>query len=300
MEKEEIIEVIDNMRDVPTISAVVGKIIEIVDSPTSSASDLTKVISTDQSLAAKVLKLVNSAFYGFPKKIDTLNHAIVILGFNTIRSLALSISIIEAITKGGVSHRLNYRSLWLHAFGVAIISKELARKGFPNLMEEAFVAGLLHDIGYIILDRYFFDSFIVAWNTMETKKCSLFEAEREVNKLTHATIGMILTERWNIPSSIGYSIGNHHNPVGVKDHFELVSIVHTANFLLKLLRKIKWENPYVTGIGDEKNIKYSDLNEQCRKLLKISPDFHNLLDEIEKDLNTNMIEATEIVKVLLS
>ncbi len=300
MEKEEVIKVLDTMSDIPTMSKVVSKIVEIVDSPTSSATDLTKVISTDQSLAAKVLKLVNSAFYGFPKRIETLNKAIVILGFNTIRSLALSISVIEAIIKDGYSQRLNYRNLWLHALGVAIISRELAKKEFPSLSDEAFVSGLLHDIGYIILDRYFPDSFIKVWNVMEEKKCTLFDAEREVNNITHATIGMILTERWNIPSSIGYSIGFHHRPVEVKDYFQLVSIVHAANFLLKLLKKNKWENPYIAGIGDEKNVKYSDFSEESRKMLKIDPNFHNLLDEIEKELNANMLEAGEIVKILLS
>ncbi len=272
MEITELQSVIAKLKDLPSLPQVVTKIIELADNPNATATELHRVISMDQALSSKILKLVNSAFYGFPKKIENLNQAVVILGFKTIRSLALSISIIDMFSVKRVKEELDYPELWKHSIGVATVSKFFAKKFFPQIAEEAFTAGLLHDIGILILNQYFKDNFSKAYSSMLEDKIPLYEAEKRILGYSHAEVGKLVAEKWNFPNTLVKAIALHHEPIKDDEHFNIVGTVHTANIAIKLLRYGK--------VGDEQFIRLLHLNEDVKKLLRLSPDFPQDIKEV--------------------
>ncbi|MFH0793307.1 MAG: HDOD domain-containing protein [bacterium] len=287
MDKEAIQRIIDRLKDVPTLPTVVQKIIEIVDSPDTSASDLNKAISTDQALSAKVLKLVNSAFYGFPKKIETLQHAIVILGFNTVRSLALSISMLDFFSRRTGQHQLNYVEFWRHSIGCSALARMIAKNAFPAIAEESFVAGLLHDIGILVMDQFFTADFSQVLEMVRNDKIILPKAEKEVFGFTHSDVGRMLAERWNLPDALLYSIAYHHDPLPSRDFFPITATIHAANIGVKILR--------IGSVGDEDYIRVFHIREEARRILRLHIDFpKNFEENIERAMKDSEPFLTEI------
>ena len=263
------------LKDLPTLPSVVHEIVKIVDSPTTSASDLNRAISIDQALSAKVLKLVNSAFYGFPKKIDTLTHAIVILGFNTVRSLALSISMLDFFSRRGVHHQLNYTEFWRHSIGVSVLSRYIAKGAFPAIAEECLVAGLLHDIGILILDQFLPSDFSEALETMKNEQIELYKAEQKTLGIDHCRVGRLLAEKWNMPDALLYPIAYHHDPLPSRDFYPITAVVHAANLGIKLLK--------ISYIGDEDFIRPFHIRDEVRWVLRLHIDFpENYREQLEK------------------
>ncbi|HOO57560.1 MAG TPA: HDOD domain-containing protein [bacterium] len=287
MDREVAQKVVDRLKDVPTLPSVIQKIIEIVDSPHTSASDLNKAISLDQALSAKVLKLVNSAFYGFPKKIETLTQAIVILGFNTVRSLALSISMIDFFTRRRGKKRLDYNEYWRHSIATSIMARAIAKKVFPQMAEEAFVSGLLHDIGILILDQFIPDEFQKAYEKMKTDRIHLYDAEKQELGITHCDVGRMLAIKWNLPDPLLYTINYHHHPDPTKDYFPIVSTVHAANIGVKILG--------LGGIGDEDLYRTIHIDEEAKRVLKLDEDFPQSYSEI---MESGMREGEDFLKAI--
>jgi len=286
MDEAKVEKILSRLKDIPTLPTVVQKIIEIVDSPTTSASDLNKAISMDQSLSAKVLKLVNSAFYGFPKKIETLTQAIVILGFNTVRSLALSISMVDFFTEKK-GHRLNYGEFWKHSIATSILARSIAKKAFPSIAEEAFVSGLLHDIGILILDQFVPNDYINAYKVMREENLQLYQAEKKVMGITHPEVGRMLAEKWNLPDPLLYSISYHHSPSPALDYFPIVSTVHAANIGVKILN--------IGGVGDEHLYRTFHVNEESRQILRLDIDFPENYEDI---MNKGMKEGEDFISAI--
>jgi len=137
----------------PTLPTVVSKMIELVDNPKTSAQTLTSLISTDQALTAKILKLANSAYYGFPREIISVNLAVVVLGFNTVKDMGLSVSVLDAFKSNQDEGIFEMTKFWEHSICCAIGAKMLARTYGYRITSEAFVAGLLHDVGKVVLNQ---------------------------------------------------------------------------------------------------------------------------------------------------
>jgi len=289
MEKEALQKVVDRLKDIPTLPQVVQKIVEIVDSPHTSASDLNKAISHDQALSAKVLKLVNSAFYGFPKKIETLTQAIIILGFNTVRSLALSISMLDFFSSRESEHQLNYTEYWKHSIATSIMARAIAKKTFPQMAEEAFVSGLLHDIGILIFDQFLPKEYRQVYIRMKNEQIPLYKAEKLTLKITHSDAGRMLAIKWNLPDPLLYSISFHHNPNPAQDYFPTVSTVHAANIGVKLLR--------IGGIGDEEFYHALHIDEEARRVLRLDADFPESYAPI---MEAGMKEGEEFLRAITS
>ena len=285
--QQKVEKIVARLKDIPTLPTVVQKIIEIVDSPTTSASDLNKAILMDQALSAKVLKFVNSAFYGFPKKIETLTQAIVILGFNTVRSLALSISMVNMFQdkKGGSD--LDYAEYWKHAIATSIMARTIAKRAFPSIAEEAFVSGLLHDIGILILDQFLPRDYKKAYDAIEKEGLQLYKAEKKHLGITHAEAGKMLATKWNLPDPLIYAIKYHHAPSPSLDYFPLISTVHVANIGVKLLRQ--------GGVGDEKLYRSFYINEESRQILRLDIDYPENYAEI---LEKGMSEGEDFIAAL--
>ncbi len=231
------------LADLPPLPAVVTRIIETINNPDTSAEELNKLISMDQGLSSKVLRIVNSAYYGFPKRISTLTQAIVILGYNTVRNLVLGVSAFGLLSQKSMPYGLNRMKFWEHSVATAVGGSILARKRLPKARtapEEAFIGGLLHDIGALFLDSYFPVQYAVAMAFAAREQRSAREAENMVLGIDHVMVGRKIAEYWNFPPHLVAIIGGHHDPARQSDHFDLVAVIHTADWLA-------WECGYISS-----------------------------------------------------
>ncbi|MFH1023977.1 MAG: HDOD domain-containing protein [Planctomycetota bacterium] len=221
--------IVSSIRELPTLPQVVMTIMRLVDDPSSSARDINRVMSQDPALAGKVLRLVNSAYYGLPKKVVGLGHAIVILGFNTIKSVALSASIFDLFRDVGKAGRLDKKQFWRHSIGCACVARMVARMSGKADAETAFAAALLHDIGKLILDQHARPVFGQVLAEAQARGLLFHEAERELLETNHAEIGFWLTQQWNFPPELANTIRDHHTPAEEIPITPLVALVAIAN-----------------------------------------------------------------------
>jgi putative nucleotidyltransferase with HDIG domain len=215
----------------PTLPTVVSRMIDLVDSPRTSAALLARLISADQALTAKVLKLANSAYYGFSREISTVNLAIVVLGFNTVKEMGLSLSVFDVFKKTPSSGSFDVVRFWEHSVGCGVAARMLARNYRPAIAGEAFVAGLLHDIGKVILKQYFDPELARIIQFQKESGLSLEAAELSVIETTHAQIGSWLAEKWNLPKIICETIRHHHDPWEAALEKEFIACVLLGDYL---------------------------------------------------------------------
>ena len=226
---------IEAITEVPTLPAVVAKLSGQIANPSTNAADVGKLIEQDQALTGRVLRLVNSAYYGFPKQIKSIQHAVVILGFNKVKTLIVTASVFGAF-KGRKGGRLDLERFWQHSLGVALGSKVVAEHTrLSHAAEEAFIGGLLHDIGKLVMDQYQPAIYNPIVQYANDKGILLLEAEKEVMGFTHATIGEWIIERWRLPQVIVQMVGGHHTPNAVGDRRELVSAIHLGDIFTRAL-----------------------------------------------------------------
>lgn len=228
---------IQNIQDLPTLSAVITKMVEMLDGQDASPKELANLIEQDQSILSAILKLVNSAFYGFPRKITSVHQAVVILGFGTVKSIALGTSIFKAKPRGGEKEVFDRKALWVHSLGVATASKLIARKIGHGDADEAFVAGLLHDVGKVVFDTQFSAEFREVAEKAEDENILILEAEREVLGLDHAEAGQILLFKWQLPLPVVNAVGFHHDLEKAPATYQrLAAIVHLADVICRKLK----------------------------------------------------------------
>jgi len=218
----------------PTLPTVITQLISLIDNPKTSARNVAQLISTDQALTAKILKLANSAFYGFPREIATVDLAVVVLGFETVKNLGLSVSVLERFA-GTDSDTGNFdrQKFWEHSIACGVAARLLATKLRYRVPGEAFAAGILHDIGRLILSQYFPDEFDKVLRLMHDEELYIGDAEERVLGVTHADIGGWLAERWNLPRQLEETICFHHAPGRLGRGNDLPSLIHLADFLCR-------------------------------------------------------------------
>lgn len=224
----------ESIISLPTLPTVVSKMIQLVDNPKTSATSLARLIYTDQALTARILKLANSAYYGFPREISTVNMAIVVLGFNTVKEMGLSLSVFEVFKGGSDDATFDISRFWQHSIGCGSAARMLARRLDNHMIGEAFVAGLLHDIGKIIIRQYLAREFAAIIDKVSRQGIDLDQAEMEVVGTSHAQVGAWLAEKWNLPRIIVDAIAFHHKPSEAREDQIMVAIVNVANYLCHL------------------------------------------------------------------
>lgn len=210
------------IEELPTLPSALPRVIHRMENERVNASQVADIIAGDPALTSKLLKAANSAYYGFPQKIDTLERAIALLGFNMVRSLALSIGIMHSLPSAPPSSHFSEEGLWTHSLAVAGAMERLGRKARPGeARDHLFVVGLLHDIGKVVLIEFFRESFLQALEeTQRPETALLHEAERGLFGFDHGEIGAMLLTRWKIPPVITGPIGVHHRrnfPEGVDE-----------------------------------------------------------------------------------
>lgn len=226
---------IESITDLPTLPVVVAKITSQIANPSTNAADIGKLIEQDQVLTGKVLRLVNSAYYGFPKQIKSIQHAVVILGFNKVKTIIITASVFGAF-KNRKPGNLDLQRFWQHSLATAIISKICAEViGIAHVAEDAFIGGLLHDIGKVVMDQYQPNIYIPIVKYANEKGILLYDAEREVMGLTHANVGEWMMEKWRLPAPIVHMVSSHHNPNSTGERRELVTSIHLGDIIARAM-----------------------------------------------------------------
>ncbi len=217
----------------PSLSTTVSKVLEICSRPDTAPNDLNRVISLDPVLTGQVLKLINSAYYSLVNKVTSLTRAIIMLGLNTVKNLALSTAIIRSVGQAKKSKALPIREFWAHSIGVGVMAKLLATERGVSLAEreEYFVAGLLHDLGKIP----FGDEYTEVLARVKAVQETLIFSERKVMALDHEEIGQMIATKWKLNAVITDAICHHHSPQSATpEHQGLVATIALADFYVCL------------------------------------------------------------------
>ncbi|NVM20390.1 MAG: HDOD domain-containing protein [Desulfobacterales bacterium] len=223
--------VIRRLKNMPSIPTVITKVSEILDDPRSCAADFGRVISGDQALTAKLLRLVNSAFYGFPGKIDTVSRAVTIIGFRPLRELVLGTSILNMFKGLGDNAPLGVQDFWKHSMVCGIASRVFGIYKREEVPERFFVAGLLHDIGRMALLESCPEQYNEVFAIVKEESCLVTEAETAVFGFTHAEVGKKLLLHWQLPSSLANAVGFHHDAERPGRSSSLADVIHVADII---------------------------------------------------------------------
>jgi putative nucleotidyltransferase with HDIG domain len=228
MSPEYIKEKVQTIIQLPALPTIAMEVVEMVDNPKTSASKLGKLISTDQALTAKVLKIANSPFYGFPRKISTIDFAIIVLGYDALKEIVISISLVSSLQKKGDAV-FDAKAFWDHSITSGVLARRLARDLGYRISGEVFVGGLLHDMGVSVVHRYFRNEYKRIVEILADTDLNALEAEESVLGVTHAEVGGWLAERWNLPDHLVEAIRYHHSPSRADKNKDLVALIHCAD-----------------------------------------------------------------------
>jgi len=240
----ETLEILKDLESIPTLPAIVSKIIEVANDKNSTAKDLNNLISKDQSLTARTLKLANSAYYGFPRTISKITEAIVVLGFNTVKGIALSASVCHMYKDTKEILGFSPNKLWEHSVGVAICSELIAKKINFKDLEELFILGIVHDIGILIILEFLKSKLNTILYRTKNEKQRLSDVEKEELGIDHAALGKRLAAQWKLPRIMGEVIAFHHTPQYAFGESKLAtSIVYLADIICRL-KKIGHDGEY--------------------------------------------------------
>lgn len=216
--------------NLPSIPLVMMEVTRLLNNPNTSAIELAKVISRDQALVTKILTVANSPLYGLPRRVSTIDFAIIILGFDHIKNIVIALSMMEAFKNKG-DKNLNQKDYWTHSILTASAAKRIADDLGFHFTGEAFTAGLLHDLGIPVIHKYFNAEFVKIQELVKTANMSFREAQQETIGLEHQQIGNLLAQRWNLPLSLSDAILNHHTPSTAEQNQPLAAIVHLADYM---------------------------------------------------------------------
>ena len=204
--------IINKIHRLPTLPTVANKITSLIKDPTCTAIKVSEIIDKDQSLTTKALRLVNSSYYSLCTEITNVQHAVALLGFKTISQMVISIAVFD-VFKGKYGEEFDRIGFWKHSIGCAVVSRMIAEKIHYPKLDDSFTAGLLHDIGKVVLDQYLHEEMTKIIKLVQEKDISFFDAENEVLGLSHADIGGQVMDNWNIPSSITVAVKYHHQEI---------------------------------------------------------------------------------------
>jgi len=216
------------VKDLPTLPTVLDEVTQLLEDEQASPEQIAKVISCDQVLSAKVLKMVNSPIYGFPRRINTVQHALVLLGLNVIRGLIISTSVFEIMTESMVG-------LWEHSVGCAMACNHIAKNLDLKDPEEYAVTGLLHDLGKVVFSVQLPETKQSLEERVKGEDLSFLQAEKQELGFGHDRINAWLADHWNLPLNIREGLAYHHRPLSAQYYPVVAHVVHVGDFLARVL-----------------------------------------------------------------
>jgi len=267
-----------NNSDIATIKETVTQLIRIINDPQSSADDLKKIIEIDPPLTAKLLKLTHSAFFGYTKKINDIREAIVCIGFDAIMELALNQKVYNLFQSKEYIYGYRRISLWKHCVAVAICGKLIFRNAFRINNKNAYFTGLLHDIGYIVIDQFLPERFKEILKKSRFEKRNLIDVETEILGYSHADVGKALAKDWGLPDELVYAIANHHTlfPEPAEEgHQNLAYTLYAADYVCQR-----------QNIGYNENFYEREIQLQaCRIKLNITEKaIDNIIEKVKNEI----------------
>lgn len=269
-------EILALIRHIPPFPKVAERVMELLKNSDVTARQLAEVIQFDQAITANVLKMCNAAYFGIPRKVNSLDEALVVIGHNTLKDIIMTSCCARFFQgKVGAGYGLEQGDMWRHSIATAIMSKLLATY-IKNVDEgSAFTAALLHDIGKRFLSTFVADDFNVILQRVNLRNCSFVEAEKEVLGIDHASLGALILESWEFDQSLVTAVRQHHNPRALEME-PLTALVALSNGLVISLG---------IGVGDDGLA--SELRGEGLKRFDISMDrmqlcMADLLSELER------------------
>lgn len=265
--RQEIRRRLREIQSLPTLPPIAAKLNKMVEDEDITANQLGNVIERDQVLTSKLLKMVNSSFYGFPQRISTVANAIVLLGINVIKTLIVTSSIFEMMQASDVG-------LWEHSLGCATIASLIAKKKGLKNPEEVSTAALLHDLGKVVVRAELPSEYEELLAFVEKKGVAMREAEEELLGVSHSEIGGWLVHQWNLPDRLVLPITWHHRPEEAPDHRDVTAILHFSDILIRAV-----------GFGFGGDIWVPALDPSAWKRIKLSKsEMKELLVELDEKL----------------
>lgn len=216
--------------EIASLPAVYMRLVEVMEDPYSSAEDVGAVISEDTGLTARLLRLVNSAMYGFPSKIESVKQGLTVVGTQQIHDLALATSVVDMF-KDVPQDLVDMDTFWHHSIGCGVCARALATELRAPNVERLFVAGLLHDIGRLIVFQHYPEGARAAVELARSDGHLLFDAERESMGYDHAAVGQALLAAWNLPASLREPVAYHHKPTRAQKFRVEVAVIHLADIM---------------------------------------------------------------------
>ncbi|MCF4150320.1 HDOD domain-containing protein [Dethiosulfovibrio sp. F2B] len=280
--------ILSRLKEVKSFPQFVMETLRALDNPDSSAYNVAGSLSKDEGLVIRTLKLANSAFYGLPRKISSIQEAVALLGYKTIKNLVIAATVYQRMDNSFAGYALDRGDLWKHSLSVAYAARYLAERTKACLPDEAYIVGMLHAIGKIVLNDYIKFGYQIIVRIVDTDKTPFVEAERMVLGFDHAQVGAMLVEKWNLPEShkvaIQYQYSPDDLPEDLQEYRGLVDIIHLANSLVLMLG--------VSGGADA--LQYS-LSETVLQRLGLEDRVEELLSELV-DIMDKVSEEMELME----
>jgi len=269
--------------DIATLPEVTIRIIQIVEDPKSTARDLHEVIKNDPALSVKVLKVVNSAFYGLPGQVASIDRAIILLGLSAVKNLAIAASIARLFKGRRISEHFSASDMWQHSVAVAVAARDISNLcPHPGMSDEIFVTGLIHDIGTMVERQAFPDKFAEVINHCVESDINFLDCERRVVGADHQAFGVGLTTKWKFPRHLRAAVGFHHNPEALSVELRnMATLIQLADVVACQER-----------IGFYLSARHGTVTEAMLDTLAITA---AQLDEVRADLPDKLAEAEHVL-----
>lgn len=236
---KQVADIVQTIDRLPPLPAIIHQALQRINDPQSSAQDVVEIIQFDQGITSQVLQVCNSAYFNLRRQVHSLKEALVLLGFNTLMQIMLNKSFHGVLSRPCQGYDLDTGALWRHSVSCALLTEIVARRIQREPDSRLFTAGLLHDMGKVVLSAYVRETFAAIKVLVREQGYSFVAAEREVLGIDHAELGGLIAEKWEFPPSIIAAVRYHHTPWLSQDDFaELVGLTHLANGMALL-----------TGIG---------------------------------------------------
>lgn len=281
--KKKVNRVLSSVYNLPSVPTIIFDVTKIIEDPRSSAAQLGQLISKDQGLVTKILSVANSPLYGIPRRVSTIEFAIVILGFNHIKNIVIALSMMEAFKNIGDT-KFDHKSYWEHSLLTATAAKRIADDLGFTLSGEIFTGGLLHDLGIPVIYKYFNKEFKAIESAVKKENQKYLDAESSILGVNHCELGELLIDRWNLPERLKNVVKYHHKPSDAESEREFASLIHLADYMT-----VKF------GIGNYKWDSDFELDENIIDILNLgSPEYLENFVDTYKNLFESQLESIKL------
>jgi len=270
---------------IPSLPEIFYQFKEVMDDPDSSFEEIGNIVGHDPGLTARLLKIVNSAFFGFPQQVETISHAIGIVGREPLTDLVLSTVVMDQFNDIPQSS-MNMKSFWKHSIACGLAARIVASQKKETNPEQFFVAGLLHDIGLMALCITQPSLFLDAALRSKFKKETLHTAETEIMGFNHADVGGFLLKTWKLSKVLEEAVGFHHNPAGASQYSLEASVIHIADILADDSHSLK------LGLSTEVSTTHPTLDEDALKCIELPADVY--LSTIRRQMEKEFEQTVQI------